>query len=153
MMLQSTIRFMAILSSLLTMSLFIAGPLFQAVRITEQPVPGLIPPLALASAKPFYTREALSAHIEGSVTVQVRFDADGNFRVLQLVQGLGYGLDENALAALQQWRFAPALSNGLAVSVIANVAVDFRSSDGQSCRSSLAIRLSGQKCRFSTMGI
>jgi hypothetical protein len=33
------------------------------------------------------------------------------------------------LAALQQWRFAPALSNGLPVSVIANVDVDFHSSD------------------------
>ena len=63
---------------------------------------------------------------------KVQVEADGNFKVLQIVKGLGYGLDESALAALQQWRFAPALINGLPVSVIANVDVAFHPSDGGS---------------------
>jgi hypothetical protein len=41
------------------------------------------------------------------------------------VKGLGYGLDENALAALEAWRFAPALRNGLPVSAVAEIEIHF----------------------------
>src|SRR5215813_7134225 len=101
---------MTIPASLVAMSFFIAGALFQSVHITDQPIPGMLPPFALVHTKPLYTLDALSQRIEGTVSIQVRVEANGNFDVLQVVKGLGQGLDESALAALQQWRFAPALS-------------------------------------------
>jgi TonB family protein len=60
------------------------------------------------------------------VFVQAYFDENGNVTVLRVVKGLGYGLDENALAAIKAWRFAPALSNGLPVSAVADIEVPFR---------------------------
>jgi hypothetical protein len=42
-----------------------------------------------------------------------------------MAKGLGYGLDEKALEALLQWRFAPAFRSGRRVGVIANIDVSF----------------------------
>ena len=58
--------------------------------------------------------------------VQAEFDEYGNITVLKVVKGLGYGLDENALAALQNWRFAPALRDRLPVTAIAEIEVPFK---------------------------
>jgi len=123
---------MTILASLVAMPRFIAGALFQTLHVTDQPIPGMLPPFALVHTKPLYTLDGLSQRIEGRVSIQVQVEANGDSKVLQVVKGLGQGLDESALAALQHWRFAPALSNGLPVSVIATVDVDFHSSDGGS---------------------
>jgi len=123
---------MTILASLVAMPLLIAGALFQTLHVTDRPIPGMLPPFALVHTKPLYTLDGLSQRIEGRVSIQVQVEANGDSKVLQVVKGLGQGLDESALAALQQWRFAPALSNGLPVSVIADVDVDFHSSDGGS---------------------
>jgi protein TonB len=42
-----------------------------------------------------------------------------------VLQGLGGGLDERAIAAVRQWRFAPARRQGQPVDVIVEVAVEF----------------------------
>jgi TonB family protein len=44
---------------------------------------------------------------------------------LRTVKGIGFGLDENALAALHSWRFSPAKRNGEPVDAIAQVDIDF----------------------------
>lgn len=84
------------------------------------------PPQALTFTRPLYTEEALRLRVEGTVTVEAAFDIDGNFTVLRVVKGLGYGLDENALAALRNWRFAPAYKNGSRVSTISQIDVAFK---------------------------
>jgi protein TonB len=73
-----------------------------------------------------YTSEARAQRIEGIVTVEAAFDIDGNFTVLRVVNGLGYGLDESALASLRTWRFAPADRNASRVPVVARIEVPFR---------------------------
>jgi TonB family protein len=73
-----------------------------------------------------YTDEARSRGIQGYVVVQAYFDADDSVTVLKVMRGLGYGLDESALAVLKTWRFAPALQNGLPVTAIAEIDVPFR---------------------------
>jgi TonB family protein len=103
----------------------------QDVRFTEKTIPnGIVaPPQILDHPNPAYTNEARRRGIQGSVNVLAQFDADGNFKVLRIVRGLGHGLDENALAALQNWRFAPAVKNGQRVSVIAEIEIPFRMPD------------------------
>jgi periplasmic protein TonB len=59
------------------------------------------------------------------VIVQAYFDPKGNATLLKVVKGLGYGLDENALTALKEWRFSPAPQNGLPVSAMAKIEVPF----------------------------
>jgi TPR repeat protein len=43
-----------------------------------------------------------------------------------VISPLGYGLDENAIAAIQKWEFAPGKKDGTAVSIRATVEVSFR---------------------------
>jgi TonB family protein len=86
----------------------------------------VIPPRLVSRSAPEYTDEARQRHIEGSVRVQAEFDIQGNFRVIRILKGLGFGLDEKALIALSNWRFIPAYKNGARVSVIAEIDVPFR---------------------------
>jgi TonB family protein len=101
----------------------------QNARIYRQeivaPNGGMSPPRAIQFSAPGYTPEALASGIEGVVTFVAEFDRDGNFTVLHMAKGLGYGLDEKALEALLQWRFAPAFRSGRRVGVIANIDVSF----------------------------
>jgi TonB family protein len=66
----------------------------------------------LSVPKPAYTEEGKSKKIEGDVLVQVVFSASGEVKVLRIVRGLGYGLDESAEAAARQIRFKPATEDG-----------------------------------------
>lgn len=66
----------------------------------------------LSVPKPVYTDEARAKKIEGDVLVQVVFAASGEVKVLRVVRGLGYGLDEAAEAAARQIHFRPAQQDG-----------------------------------------
>lgn len=104
--------------------------ILQQVRIGDTlliPNTAMSPPIALVHPAPAYTAEALQAGIEGTVAVRAEFDIDGNARVLEVVDGLGYGLDEAALAALETWTFRPAYRSGRRVPVVANIEIEFRS--------------------------
>ncbi len=45
---------------------------------------------------------------------------------IQVISPLGYGLDENAVAAIQKWEFMPGQKDGAAVPVRATIEVNFR---------------------------
>lgn len=94
-------------------------------------MPGVavIPPQIITSSHPSYTPEARTGRIEGIVTLEVAVDVEANIQVLRVVKGLGYGLDEEAIAAVQSWRFAPASRNGVPVSAITQVDVEFNLAD------------------------
>src|SRR5207249_7487410 len=55
----------------------------------------------LFKPKPQYTQEARSLKLEGEVVLKVLFTAGGEARVLEVVRGLGHGLNENAEHAAQ----------------------------------------------------
>jgi len=75
---------------------------------------------------PVYTAEARGLKIEGEVTLEMSFGANGNLTVNRVVSGLGHGLDEAAVAAAQKIRFKPALRNGQPVDSVALVHVKFQ---------------------------
>src|SRR5439155_9268788 len=56
---------------------------------------------------PLYSDEARSRGIEGIVRLEVRVGVDGRPGNLRIVKGLGFGLDENALLAVREWKFTP----------------------------------------------
>lgn len=66
------------------------------------------PPKVLFKPKPDYTAEARSMHIEGVVSVRIRVSSTGAVQVIGVTNGLGHGLDESALRAVQATRFQPA---------------------------------------------
>lgn len=61
---------------------------------------------------PVYTSEARQLRVEGEVLLRVVFTAEGQIRILNVVRGLGHGLDEAAQRAAQGVRFSPAMRDG-----------------------------------------
>ena len=74
--------------------------------------PPLTPVEVIEKPDPQYTQEARSLKIEGEVHLKVVFQADGRVQVLQVVRGLGHGLDEAAETAARKIRFKPAERDG-----------------------------------------
>jgi len=66
----------------------------------------------LSKGKPIYTEEARAKRIEGEVLIEAVFEATGKIRVVRIVRGLGYGLDDAAVRAAEQIRFKPELKDG-----------------------------------------
>jgi TonB family protein len=77
-----------------------------------EPVAKLVPAEIVSKPTPVYTEEAKKLHIEGEVLLEVVFESSGRLRIVRLVRGLGYGLDEAATRAAEQIRFKPALRDG-----------------------------------------
>ncbi len=75
---------------------------------------------------PQYTRSAIANRITGSLTFRGVVELDGRLHEAQLAsRRLGYGLDENAEAALAEWRFVPARLNDIPIRRRALVEVSF----------------------------
>lgn len=75
--------------------------------------------------QPGYTDAARAASIEGKVRVQLTVDETGRVVSVKLLQGLGYGLDEAALAAAKQAEFEPAVRCGKPTSATFNISMRF----------------------------
>ncbi len=91
-----------------------------------RPGSGVTPPRVLREVKPDYTEAARRGAVEGDVLLEVVVLADGSVGRVQVVSGLGFGLDERAVRAVRQWRFHPAERHGAPVSVLVEVAMAFR---------------------------
>jgi len=75
--------------------------------------------------QPGYTDAARAAAVEGKVRVQLSVDEAGHVVSVKLLQGLGYGLDEAALAAARQAQFEPAVRCGKPTSATFNISMRF----------------------------
>jgi TonB family protein len=64
-----------------------------------------------------YSDQARRAKIQGTVALTFVVDSNGNPTMIRVTQGLGSGLDEKAVEAVQQWRFEPGTKNGKPVAV------------------------------------
>jgi TonB family protein len=96
------------------------------VRQTANVAAKTTPVEILFKPKPTYSNEAKAKNIEGEVLLQVVFTASGDVKVLRVVQGLGYGLDESAESAARQIRFKPAQQDGQTVDSTAIVHIVFQ---------------------------
>jgi TonB family protein len=88
---------------------------------------GITYPSCLYCPEPQYTSEARAAKIEGVVSLQVIIQPDGHATNIQIVKGIGHGLDERAVEAVRRWRFKPAIGpNGMPVATITPILVNFK---------------------------
>ena len=69
--------------------------------------PGVTLPGCAYCPYPTYTDEARHVKVQGTVTMQVLVGPDGRAVEIRLVKGLGYGLDERAVASVRGWKFVP----------------------------------------------
>jgi TonB family protein len=87
---------------------------------------GITPPRLLREVKADYTEEARQRRIAGDVILEIVVRRDGTVGDVKVLQGLGSGLNDQAMQAVRQWRFAPAQRQGTPVDVIVEVAVEFK---------------------------
>jgi TonB family protein len=83
-------------------------------------------PLPLRKVDPKYPPNAVAENIEGEVILYAVIRRDGTVDSIQLVKGVDPQLDGNAMRALAQWKFQPALRNGEPVDLEAIVHIPFR---------------------------
>ncbi|MCH8558781.1 MAG: energy transducer TonB [Balneolia bacterium] len=93
--------------------------------IVEQ-MPELIGGMEALQRHIVYPEIARRAGIQGRVVVQIVIDTEGYPRNPQIVRSVGGGLDEAAIAAVQQVRFTPGMQRGRPVMVQYTIPVQFR---------------------------
>jgi protein TonB len=87
---------------------------------------GVSAPTVLFQVDPEYSEAARKAKYSGVVILSIQVDQTGRARNLQVLKGIGLGLDEKAIEAVKQWRFKPGQKNGKPVIVRAQIEVNFR---------------------------
>lgn len=86
---------------------------------------GVSAPAVLHSVQPEFTEQARQTNFQGTVTLQLIVDAQGNPQNVHVTRRLGMGLDEKAVEAVQQYKFRPAMYQGHPVAVQIVVDVEF----------------------------
>ena len=87
---------------------------------------GLTPPRCLRMPNPFYTDDARAAHYSGTILVDGYVGTNREVRVLRIVKGAPYGLNDHARETLSTWQCDPAQLNGKPVAAIVSGEVTFR---------------------------
>jgi TonB family protein len=93
-----------------------------AVKVRD----GVTKPALIGKIEPEYSEAARVLKHQGTVRLNITVDVDGRAKDIQVVQGLGLGLDEKAVEAVTQWQFRPGESNGAPLPVLAQVEINFR---------------------------
>ncbi len=91
-----------------------------------RPGSGVEPPRLLREVRAEYSERARRANLEGEVVLEIVVRRDGTVSDVRVLKGLGLDLNEQAIQAVRQWRFAPARLKGTPVDVVVEVAVEFR---------------------------
>jgi periplasmic protein TonB len=90
-------------------------------------VNGVSFPQLLREIPPRYTPAALRAHVEGLVELRAVVLADGSVGDVWIARPLdrAFGLDEEAIRTVREWRFKPAMLNGKPVPVTVPIELRF----------------------------
>ncbi len=89
------------------------------------PGTGISEPVVISRVQPEYSEEARKARVEGVVRLDAIIHQDGSIQILRVLRSLGFGLDEKAIEALEQWKFRPGMRAGEPVAVSMNIEVIF----------------------------
>jgi TonB family protein len=82
-------------------------------------------PVLVKRVVPQFSPEAKQRKLQGVVFVSIIVDEHGRPQNVHVTRGVGHGLDENAVEAVKQYRFKPAMKDGKPVAVFLNVEVNF----------------------------
>jgi periplasmic protein TonB len=83
-------------------------------------------PEIVSQVRPLYTPEALERRIQGSVVLELVVTEAGVPSDILVVRSLdARGLDDEAVKAVERWRFVPGRMSGVPVPVLVRVIVDF----------------------------
>jgi len=82
-------------------------------------------PAPVRKVDPKYPPTLINEHVEGEVVLYAVIRRDGSVDSIQLVRGIDEQLDANAMNALSQWKFRPAMRQGEPVELEAIVHIPF----------------------------
>ena len=84
-------------------------------------------PSCIYCPNPQYSSEAHKAKLEGIVILLAVINSDGRATQIRVFKSLGSGLDEEAIEAVKEWRFKPAMdADGRPVPVFTPLELTFR---------------------------
>ena len=98
---------------------------FSEVDKVERVANNVKAPRPIHTPDPSYTDEARLAKYQGTTGLTVVVDATGQVKLIRVTRPLGLGLDEQAEAKINTWKFEPALRDGKPVAVQVNIEVTF----------------------------
>ena len=84
------------------------------------------PPRALKTSDPQFSAAARALKHGGNVQIIATVGVDGLPSHIEIFRPAGLGLDEQAVAAVETYRFSPATRNGVPVSVQVHIGVNFQ---------------------------
>jgi len=92
-----------------------------------RPGNGVELPRVVREVRPNYTADAMRAKVQGTVWVEAVVLPDGTVGESRVVRSLDstFGLDQEALKAAKQWRFAPGTRMGQPVPVLVTIELTF----------------------------
>ena len=84
-------------------------------------------PEVVKEVRPQYTSDSMRAKIQGVIEVEAVVQTDGTVGLVRVVRSLDkeYGLDDQAVKAVTQWRFRPGKKGGVAVPVLVSIDLTF----------------------------
>jgi protein TonB len=87
-----------------------------------------VAPTLLKQVRPKYTTDALRLKIQGTVVLEVVVGRDGIPAAIRVTRSLdaANGLDDEAIAAVREWRFIPGRVSDAPVDVLVTILLDFR---------------------------
>ena len=95
---------------------------YLSVEVMPEPIGGM----KAIYKKVYYPANARKNNIEGTVTIRVFIDRDGEVLEAQVIEGLGYGCDESARMAIFYHRFKPGLQRGQRIKVQMDIPIEFK---------------------------
>jgi protein TonB len=88
---------------------------------------GVEPPRVIREVRPNYTADAMRAKVQGVVELEAIVLSDGSVGQVEVTRSLDrtFGLDQKAIEAVRQWRFAPGTRLGQPVAVLVTIELTF----------------------------
>jgi periplasmic protein TonB len=86
--------------------------------------PGIREPKRISGAPPEYPKFAKDAHVQGVVILETVINERGEVGRIKVLRSVPL-LDSVAITAVQQWRYTPTLLNGVPVSVLMTITINF----------------------------
>jgi TonB family protein len=86
--------------------------------------PGVTPPRVTKQVNPHYSTNR-GVRAVGSVIIALVVSSKGIPRDPRVVKGIEKDLDQSAIEAVKEWRFAPAQKDGKAIAVRVSVQIEF----------------------------
>lgn len=95
---------------------------YMNVEVMPEPIGGM----NTIYKKLVYPQEAKENKIEGTVKIRAFIEKNGEVSSAQVVEGIGYGCDENARLSVYYTRFKPGLQKGKRIKVQMLIPIEFK---------------------------